>query len=156
MLKKKLLLPVLLLLKLKMKALMPILVAITGLKAMKALILSKLAITLVLGFVIYQLVQKAGMKMPMSMAMNPMMAESMPYSAAAPAVSTPSPSYEAGAWNASPGPYSRWDTSDSSASHNLAYSSYSPSSSSYPSSSSSGSSPSSTYSASSSISNPGY
>lgn len=58
--KKKLLLPVLLLLKLKMKALMPILVSIIGIKAIKALILSKLAITLVLGFLIYNLVMKKG------------------------------------------------------------------------------------------------
>lgn len=59
-LKKKLLLPVLLLLKLKMKALMPILVAIIGIKSIKALILSKLAITLVLGFLIYNLIMKKG------------------------------------------------------------------------------------------------
>lgn len=60
LLKKKLLFPALLLLKLKMKALMPILVALVGLKAMKALILSKLAIAIVLGFVIYQLCAKSG------------------------------------------------------------------------------------------------
>lgn len=59
-LKKKLLLPVLLLLKLKMKALMPILVSIIGIKAIKALILSKLAITLVLGFLVYNLLMKKG------------------------------------------------------------------------------------------------
>lgn len=64
-LKKKLLLPILLLLKLKMKALMPILVAIVGLKAMKALILSKLAILLVVGFIAVQFFKKGGMMMPM-------------------------------------------------------------------------------------------
>lgn len=58
--KKKLLLPVLLLLKLKMKALMPIFVALIGLKALKALILSKLAIAIVIGFVAYQLFSKSG------------------------------------------------------------------------------------------------
>lgn len=61
--KKKLLLPVLLLLKLKMKALMPILVALIGIKAIKALILSKLAITLVVGFLVYNLLMKKGGKM---------------------------------------------------------------------------------------------
>lgn len=66
-LKKKLLLPVLLLLKLKMKALMPILVAIIGIKAIKALILSKLAITLVLGFLIYNLVMKKGGKLKLEL-----------------------------------------------------------------------------------------
>lgn len=63
--KKKLLLPVLLLLKLKMKALMPILVALIGIKAIKALILSKLAITLVVGFLVYNLLMKKGGKMEM-------------------------------------------------------------------------------------------
>lgn len=60
LLKKKILLPALLLLKLKMKALMPILVAVIGLKALKALILSKLAILIVIGFLVYQLCMKAG------------------------------------------------------------------------------------------------
>lgn len=58
--KKKILFPMLLLLKLKMKALMPILVALIGVKAMKALILSKLAIAIVLGFVVMQLLNKKG------------------------------------------------------------------------------------------------
>lgn len=60
LLKKKLLLPILLLLKLKLKALMPIFVALIGLKALKALILSKLAIAIVIGFVAYQLFSKSG------------------------------------------------------------------------------------------------
>ena len=64
-LKKKLLLPFLLLLKLKLKALMPIFVAIIGLKAMKALVLSKLAILLVVGFIAVQFFKKGGMTPPM-------------------------------------------------------------------------------------------
>lgn len=64
-LKKKLLLPFLLLLKLKLKALMPIFVAIIGLKAMKALVLSKLAIILVVGFIAVQFFKKGGMTPPM-------------------------------------------------------------------------------------------
>lgn len=67
LLKKKLLLPFLLLLKLKLKALMPIFVAIIGLKALKALVLSKLAILIVIGFVAFQLFKKGGMMMPMGM-----------------------------------------------------------------------------------------
>lgn len=55
LLKKKLFLPILLLFKLKMKLLMPILVALIGLKSLKALILSKLAILMVVGFIGYQL-----------------------------------------------------------------------------------------------------
>lgn len=67
LLKKKLLLPFLLLLKLKLKALMPIFVAIIGIKALKALVLSKLAILIVIGFVAFQLFKKGGMMTPMGM-----------------------------------------------------------------------------------------
>ncbi|XP_053669862.1 uncharacterized protein LOC128720227 [Anopheles nili] len=130
LLKKKLLLPVLLLLKLKMKALMPIFLGLIGLKAMKALILSKLAITLVLGFLVAQLAKKAGLGMPM--AMMPMMPPSpaAEYGAPVPpASSTPASSYEPSSWEASSGPYSRvWEPSSASSSHSLAYSSYYPSS----------------------------
>lgn len=59
-LKKKLLLPILLLFKLKSKILMPIFVALIGLKATKALILSKLAILIVIGFIVYQFIGKSG------------------------------------------------------------------------------------------------
>ena len=65
LLKKKLLLPFLLLLKLKLKALMPIFVAIIGLKALKALILSKLALLAVVGFIAVQFLKKGGMTPPM-------------------------------------------------------------------------------------------
>lgn len=139
MLKKKLLLPVLLLLKLKMKALMPIFVAIIGIKAMKALILSKLAITLVLGFILVQLLKKKGMDMPM-MSMAPMMPAADPATAyGAPAPTAAPDSYSQPGWDAnSGGPYSRiWEPSSGATGSNLAYSSYYPSSS---SSSSSGSS----------------
>ncbi|XP_068625698.1 uncharacterized protein Osi20 [Battus philenor] len=124
-LKKKLLLPVLLLLKLKMKALMPILVTIIGIKAVKALILSKLAITLVLGFLIYNLLMKKG-GMPMMMApteappapqYGPPASQYGPPSTPAAPQDSYSPQWEP----ASSGPYSRvWDPSQ------LAYSSYYP------------------------------
>jgi hypothetical protein len=134
LLKKKLLFPVLLLLKLKMKALMPIFVALIGLKAMKALILSKLAITIVLGFMIAQLVKKTGLGMPMSMmpmammggAQEPAMTYGPPTTPA-----TPDTSYGPAAWepSAASSTYSRvWEPSAASSSHNLAYSSYYPSS----------------------------
>lgn len=124
-----------------MKALMPIFVAIIGLKAMKALILSKLAITIVLGFIIMNLLKKTGMAMPMSM--MPMMgappAEPMPYgppsSVTTPA--TPDNSYGPAAWDPPASSYTSgsytnrvWEPSSASSSHNLAYSSYYPSSSS--------------------------
>jgi hypothetical protein len=146
LLKKKLLFPVLLLLKLKMKALMPIFVAIIGLKAMKALILSKLAITIVLGFLIAQLVKKTGLGMPMSMmpmmpaAQEPPMAYGPPTTPA-----TPDTSYGPAAWEPSSASSSytsnrvSWEPSAASSSHNLAYSSYYPSASVYEKSASSSS-----------------
>lgn len=64
LLKKKLLLPFLLMLKLKLKALMPIFVAIIGIKAVKALIMSKLALLTVIIFVAVQFFKKGGMMPP--------------------------------------------------------------------------------------------
>lgn len=43
---------------------MPLFVAIIGIKAFKALMLSKLAITLVSGFLVYQYLKANGMKGP--------------------------------------------------------------------------------------------
>lgn len=116
--KKKLLFPLLLLLKLKLKAILPIFVALIGIKALKALILSKLAITLVVGFIAYTLLKKPG---------------AAPAAAADP-TTTPS-SYDPSSWEPSPGgPYARiWEPS----AQNLAYSAYYPGSSSGSSSSSS-------------------
>lgn len=110
-LKKKLLLPVLLLLKLKLKAILPIFMGIIGMKAVKALILSKLAITLVVGYIAYNLLKK-------------------PAAPAATDVTTAAPSsYDPSSWEPSAtsgGPYARiWDPS----AQNLAYSYYSGSSS---------------------------
>lgn len=107
-LKKKLLLPALLLLKLKLKAILPLFVGIIGIKAVKALIISKLALSLVVGFIAYNLFKKP----------------------AAPAATTetstaaPSSSYDPSSWEPSAtsgGPYARiWDPS----AQNLAYSAY--------------------------------
>ncbi|XP_023027492.1 DUF1676 domain-containing protein Osi20 [Leptinotarsa decemlineata] len=120
-LKKKLLFPVLLLLKLKMKLLMPLFVALIGLKATKALILSKLAILIVLGFIIYQFMAKSGMPMPMMMA-----PAEPPASLYGPAPSTAPPSsYEPGWEPNQGGPYQRvW--SGNSEPQSLAYSAYYP------------------------------
>lgn len=158
-LKKKLLLPILLLLKLKMKAIMPILVAIVGLKATKALILSKLAITLVLGFLIVQLImKKSAMNMAMMMtpaAMEPMTAYGPP--PATSTVATPDNAYGPPGWD-SGNSYSRvWEPSVAASAQDYSYSSYYPSSknanpssgSSSPSSSSSSTSSSSASSATS-------
>ncbi|TGZ33730.1 uncharacterized protein Osi20 [Temnothorax longispinosus] len=141
LLKKKLLLPFLLLLKLKLKALMPIFVAIIGLKALKALVLSKLALLIVIGFVAMQLFKKGGMMMPMGMSMEPGSTYGAP-----PMLSTTSSYDPVNTWDGS-GPYSRvWTPTNGVEAQNLAYSYYSPgsSSSSVGSSSSSSSSSSST------------
>ncbi|XP_012287557.1 uncharacterized protein LOC105703631 [Orussus abietinus] len=138
LLKKKLLLPFLLLLKLKLKALMPIFVAIIGIKALKALVLSKLAILIVVGFIAVQFFKKGGMMPPMGMSME---AASSAYGA--PPLSTTSSYDPANTWDGN-GPYSRvWTPSNGADAQNLAYSYYSGSNSnsySNPSSSSSSSS----------------
>jgi hypothetical protein len=128
------------LLKLKLKALMPILVLIAKIKAIKALLISKVALLVVVGFVFLQLCKKlggGGAMMPMMPAMmDPMMmtpappastygappaAPSMPYSAPAPPTNSYGPaetSWEPAA-AASSNSYSRvWDA------HQLAYKAY--------------------------------
>ncbi|KAK3918826.1 DNA-directed RNA polymerase II subunit RPB1 [Frankliniella fusca] len=97
LLKKKLLLPALVLLKLKLKALQPIFMALIGVKALKALIMSKVALTLVLGFLLVQLLKKFGMMAPMGMGMDasttmaPMTAYGPP--APIPSYGPPQPTY---------------------------------------------------------------
>lgn len=117
-----------------MKALMPILVALIGFKAMKAFIMAKLALTLVLGFLLTQLVKKVGMKMPMQMNPMQMMQPPQPEYGAPipPTTGSPSASYEASnGWEGSNYNSRVWDSSNLGSSHNLAYSGYySPSSSS--------------------------
>lgn len=126
-----------------MKALMPIFVAIIGLKAMKALVLSKLAITIVLGFLIAQLVKKTGLGMPMSM--MPMMAGAQEPAMGYTTPATPDTSYGPAAWEPSASSayssnrVSNWEPAAASSSHNLAYSSYYPSASVYEKSASSSS-----------------
>lgn len=130
MMKQKMLLPLLLLLKLKLKALTPLMVAIVGMKALKALILSKISILLVLGFLASQLLKKAGMKdmMPSMMveptaygapAAPPMTGYGAPAGPAPPVtMSSYEPSWEPSAG----GPYKRnWEPQQ------VVYSAYQPS-----------------------------
>ncbi|KAK7870592.1 hypothetical protein R5R35_009096 [Gryllus longicercus] len=128
MMKKKMLLPLLMLVKLKMKALTPILLALIGLKATKALVLSKIAILLVVGFLVVQLCKKLGMAMPAAMPMMPEMPPATAYGAPAPA--PPTDSYAPAGWDsngngnggAQGGPYSRvWTPTDA---HQMAYNYY--------------------------------
>lgn len=123
LLKKKLLFPLLLLLKLKLKALLPIFVAIIGLKAFKALILSKLAILIVIGFIAYQFFTKSGAAMPV---MTPATEAPAPVYGAPAASTAPPDSYQP-SWEPS-GPYSRvWNpSSGSNDAQSMAYSAYYP------------------------------
>ncbi|KAK9501537.1 hypothetical protein O3M35_012244 [Rhynocoris fuscipes] len=118
----KMLFPLLMLVKLKLKALTPILLAFVGLKATKALILSKIAILLVIGFLIVQLCQKLGMaKMNMQPAVTPPVPMYGP--------PTTLSSYDPSGWEPAPGPpgpYSRvYETNPSTTAHHMAYSAYS-------------------------------
>ncbi|KAF6209340.1 hypothetical protein GE061_015087 [Apolygus lucorum] len=129
MMKQKMLLPLLMLVKLKLKALTPIMLAMVSLKATKALIMSKIALLLITGFLVFQLCQKLGMaKMNMMPAAMPGTMPAMDASATLPPpmYGPPSPSYgpptssygppttassyEPSAWEPAPGPYARYDT----------------------------------------------
>lgn len=92
--------------KLKLKAILPIFVGLIGIKAVKALILSKLALTLVVGFIAYSMMKK-------------------PAAPAGGETSTAAPSsYDPSSWEpnaTSGGPYARiWNPS----AQDLAYSGY--------------------------------
>ncbi|XP_014256873.1 uncharacterized protein LOC106670792 [Cimex lectularius] len=126
MMKQKMLFPLLMLVKLKLKALTPILLAIVGLKATKALVLSKLAILLVVGFLVVQLCQKLGMaKMSMQPAAMPPPMDP-PATPPVPMYGPPTTSSYDPGWEPAPGPYARlYDTKQqSTTAHQLAYSSY--------------------------------
>ncbi|XP_045473924.1 uncharacterized protein LOC123680187 [Harmonia axyridis] len=125
-LKKKLLFPILLLMKLKMQLLMPVLLGLIGLKSIKALIISKLALGVVLGFLIYQLCTKAGMPMPMSMAPMPSEPPSSIYGppSTAPPLDSYNPNYDPSASQG--GPYARIWTPTNGEAQQVAYSAYYP------------------------------
>lgn len=110
-----------------MKALAPILMFGASIKALKALIISKLALGIVLGFVIYQLCAKAGMPMPITMApVEPPPPPPPPPMYGPP--STPPPNSYEPSWEPNQGgPYSRiWSAASSNQEEpqRLAYSAY--------------------------------
>lgn len=151
-LKKKLLLPLLLLLKLKLKTILPIFVGLIGIKAIKALILSKLALTLVIGFIAYSMMKKPAAAAPGKQTQIIRKVQTIvfysncfPITATDASTAAPASSYDPSSWDpaaTSGGPYARvWDPS---AAHNLAYSAYYSGSSANSGSSSSSSSASAT------------
>lgn len=137
----KTLMPLVMMLKMKMKMLMPIMMMLIGMKATKALVLSKLSIIIVIVFMVMQMLSKKGMMpmnmMAMPMAMPPSAESATPPSSYGVASSMTTSSYDPAAnWEAnSGGPYSRvWDST-----HSSAYSAYKPTySTSYSSGTSSG------------------
>lgn len=150
MMQDKMLMPLMMMMKMKMKMLMPIMMALVSMKATKALILSKVAIFLVLGFIIKEFLKKSGgiAGLPLHL---PGFPGADPSTTVGPPVMHPqygppqsssgyesSSSWEPTGYSSSSGSHS----SGSDSSHSMAYSSYLPSSS----SSSSGSLSSSKYS----------
>ncbi|KAI5713898.1 hypothetical protein M8J76_007353 [Diaphorina citri] len=144
----KALMPLVMMMKMKMKMIMPMMMMMIGMKATKALILSKLSIIIVVVFMIMQMLSKKGM-MPMNMMAMPMpptSAESATPPSSYGVASMTTSSYDPAAnWEAnSGGPYSRvWD------SHSSAYSAYKPTYSTTYSSGSSGIGVAATYQSSS-------
>lgn len=141
MMQDKMLMPLMMMLKLKLKMLTPIMMALVSMKATKALILSKVAIFLVLGFLVKEFLKKSG-----GIPGLPLHLPGFPGSEPPSSTASPPPMYgppqssgyeSASSWE--PSGYSSGhspSSSSSDSSHSMAYSSYLPSSS---SSSSSGS-----------------
>ncbi|KAF0757558.1 osiris 20-like precursor [Aphis craccivora] len=129
MMQDKMLMPLMMMMKMKLKMLMPIMMAIVSMKATKALVLSKVAIMLVLGFLIKEFLKKSGgiPGLPIHLPGFPGPAEPSSTSAPPPMYGPPqSSSYESSSsWE--PTGYSS-HSSDSA--HSMAYNSYQPSSSS--------------------------
>lgn len=133
MMQDKMLMPLMMMMKMKMKMLMPIMMALVSMKATKALILSKVAVMLVVGFLVKEFLKKSG-----GIPGLPLHLPGFP--APEPSTTTGHPMYgppqssgyeSASSWE--PSGYSSSHGSDSS--HSMAYSSYQPSSSSGSSSS---------------------
>lgn len=87
MMQQKALLPLLMMLKMKLKMITPIMLTLVSIKATKALLMSKLALLLVTVFMASQLFKKLGMHLPM---LHPPM-DAMPMSMTTPPAYGPPP-----------------------------------------------------------------
>jgi len=128
MMQDKMLMPLMMMMKMKLKMLMPIMMALVSMKATKALVLSKVAIMLVLGFLLKEFLKKSGIPgLPLHLPGFPGSAEPSSTSGPPPMYGPPQSSgYESSSsWE--PTGYSS-HSSDSA--HSMAYNSYQPSSSS--------------------------
>lgn len=129
MMQDKMLMPLMMLMKMKLKMLMPIMMAVISMKATKALIISKVAIFLVLGFLVKEFLKKSGLPgLPLHLPGLPGSEPSTTASPPPPMYGPPQSSgYESSAGSWEPTGYSS-HSSDSA--HSMAYNSYLPSSSS--------------------------
>ncbi|XP_060878067.1 uncharacterized protein LOC132950569 [Metopolophium dirhodum] len=125
MMQDKMLMPLMMMMKMKLKMLMPIMMALVSMKATKALVLSKVAIMLVLGFLLKEFLKKSGIPgLPLHLPGFPGSAEPSSTSGPPPMYGPPQSSgYESSSsWE--PTGYSS-HSSDSA--HSMAYNSYQPS-----------------------------
>jgi hypothetical protein len=122
MMQQKALLPLLLMLKMKLKMITPIMLTLVSIKATKALVMSKIALLLVSVFMFSQVLKKLGMHLPMlhppPMEMIPMSMTTPPtYGPPPPAYGAPSPpstSYRSPSQSASLSESNMWEPSSSS------------------------------------------
>lgn len=137
MMQDKMLMPLMMMMKMKMKMLTPIMMALVSMKATKALILSKVAIMLVLGFLVKEFLKKSGIP-----SLLPIHLPGMPGPEPSTTASPPhmyGPPQSSGGYGGSESSwepassYSSGHSSDSA--HSMAYNSYLPSSTSGSSSS---------------------
>lgn len=130
MMQDKMLMPLMMMMKMKLKMLMPIMMALVSMKATKALILSKVAIMLVLGFIVKEFLKKSGgiPGLPLHLPGMPSAAEPPSSTAGTPMYGPPQSSGYDSSSSWEPTGYSSHSSADSA--HSLAYSSYQPSSSS--------------------------
>lgn len=136
MMQDKMLMPLMMMLKLKLKMLMPIMMAVISMKATKALVLSKVAIMLVLGFLLKEFLKKSGIPSILPLHLPGLPGGPEPSTTAMPAPPMYGPPQSSGYESSSSWEPTGYSSHSSDNSHSMAYSSYLPSSS----SSSSGSS----------------
>ncbi|XP_025412342.1 uncharacterized protein LOC112684850 [Sipha flava] len=138
MMQDKMLMPLMMMMKLKLKMLTPIMMALVSMKATKALILSKVAIMLVLGFLLKEFMKKSGLPSLLPIHLPGMPGPDPSTTASPPHMYGPPQSSGGYGGESSWEPATSYSSSSghsSDAAHSMAYNSYLPSSSSGTSSS---------------------
>lgn len=138
MMQDKMLMPLMMMMKMKLKMLTPIMMALVSMKATKALILSKVAIMLVLGFLLKEFLKKSGIPSLLPIHLPGMPGPEPSTTASPPHMYGPPQSSGGYGGESSWEPATSYSSSSghsSDAAHSMAYNSYLPSSSSGSSSS---------------------